>query len=48
MDLDPWEKIQISPITGPSILFHVTDLGTAEEIIMDTIDGLLYTDVNRE
>lgn len=48
MDLDPWEKIQISPITGPSILFHVTDLGTAEEIIMDTIDGLLYTDVTRE
>lgn len=45
MDLDPWEKVQISPVTGPSIIFHVSDLESAEEIIMDTIDGLLYTDV---
>lgn len=48
MDLDPWEKVQISPVTGPSIIFHVSDLENAEEIIMDTIDSLLYTDVTRE
>ena len=48
MDQDPWEKVQISPATGPSIIFHVGDLGDAEDVIMETIDSLLYTDVTRE
>lgn len=48
MDLDPWEKVQISPVIGPSILFHVGDLGSAEDVIMDTVDSLLYTDVTPE
>uniref|UniRef100_A0A6C0F487 Uncharacterized protein n=1 Tax=viral metagenome TaxID=1070528 RepID=A0A6C0F487_9ZZZZ len=47
LDQDPWEKVQISPATGPSIIYHVGDLETAEEVIMDTIDSLLYTDVER-
>lgn len=45
MDLDPWEKVQISPVTGPSIIFHISDLENAEKIIMDTIDSLLHMDV---
>ena len=48
LDQDPWEKVQISPVTGPSIIYHVGDLETAEEVIMDTIDSLLYTDVTRD
>lgn len=48
LDQDPWEKVQISPVTGPSIMYHVSDLNDAEDIIMETIDGLLYTDVARE
>jgi hypothetical protein len=48
LDMDPWEKVQISPVTGPSIIYHVGDLEDAEELIMDTIDGLLYMDVVRE
>ena len=48
MDQDPWEKVQISPVTGPSIIFHVGDLEDAEDVIMETIDSLLYTDVTRE
>ena len=48
MDQDPWEKVQISPVTGPSIMYHVSDLNDAEDIIMETIDSLLYTDVGRE
>ena len=47
LDMDPWEKVQISPVTGPSIMFHIGDLDDAEEMIMDTIDSLLYTDVMR-
>jgi hypothetical protein len=48
LDMDPWEKVQISPVSGPSIIYHVSDLDSAEEVIMDTIDGLLYMDVARE
>jgi len=48
LDQDPWEKVQISPVNGPSIIFHVGDLGQAEEGIRDTIDSLLYTDVIRD
>jgi hypothetical protein len=48
LDMDPWEKVQISPVTGPSIIYHVSDLAEAEELIMDTIDGLLYMDVSRD
>jgi hypothetical protein len=45
LDQDPWEKVQITPATGPAIMYHVNDLETAEDIIMETIDNLLYTDV---
>jgi hypothetical protein len=48
LDQDPWEKVQISPVSGPSIVYHVGDLADAEELIMDTIDSLLYLDVSRE
>jgi len=48
MDQDPWEKVQISPVNGPSIMYHVSDLNDAEDIIMESIDTLLYTDVGRE
>jgi len=48
LQMDPWEKVQISPVSGPSIVYHVSDLGDAEELIMDTIDGLLYLDITRE
>jgi hypothetical protein len=48
MDLDPWDKVQITPATGPAIMYHVSDLDSAEDVIMSTVDELLYTDVYRE
>lgn len=45
LDQDPWEKVQITPATGPAIIYHVNDLEAAEDVVMGTIDTLLYADV---
>jgi len=47
-DQDPAEKFQISPVTGPPVMYHVSDLEDAEEAVMATIDQVLYTDISRE
>ena len=47
-DQDPAEKIQISPVTGPPVMYHVSDLEDAEEPIMATVDQVLYTDITRD
>jgi hypothetical protein len=44
-DQDPWEQVQISAVTGPAIMYHVSDLEAAEDIIMGTIDTALYANV---
>jgi hypothetical protein len=46
-DHDPFEKVQISLTTSPSIIFHVSDLEESEDTIMSMIDDILYTDVTR-
>jgi hypothetical protein len=46
-DNDPFEKVQISPITGPAIMYHVNDLQECQDAIMETIEDLLYTSVTR-
>jgi len=45
LDQDPWEQVQISPATGAAIMYHVADLAAAEDIVMGTIDTVLYADV---
>jgi len=47
-DQDPAEKVQISPVTGPPVMYHVSDLEDAEEAVMATIDQVLYTDISRD
>jgi hypothetical protein len=48
MDQDPWDKIQVSPATGPSIIYHVSDLkGGCEGAILDIVDQILYISVQR-
>lgn len=47
MDQDPWDKIQVSPATGPSIIYHVSDLKEAEQAILDIVDQILYMSVER-
>ena len=46
-DNDPFEKVQISPVTGPAIMYHVSDLQECQDAIMETIEDLLYTSVTR-
>ena len=46
-DQDPFEKIQVSLTTSPSVIFHVADLEEVEETIMSMIDDVLYLDVAR-
>lgn len=46
-DQDPWEKIQVSPATSPSIMYHVSDLDEAEGAILDIVDQILYVSVER-
>lgn len=46
-DQDPWDKIQVSPATGPSIMYHVCDLDEVEQSILDIIDQVLYISVER-
>jgi hypothetical protein len=48
MDQDPWEKIQVSTATGPSIIYHVSDLKEVEPAILDIVDHVLYMSVQRE
>lgn len=45
MDQDPWEKIQVSPATGPSIIYHVSDLNRTETAILDIVDQILYINI---
>ena len=47
MDQDPWDKIQVSPATGPSIMYHVCDLRETEQAILDIVDQILYISVER-
>jgi len=47
MDQDPWDKIQVSPATGPSIMYHVCDLREADQAILDIVDQILYISVER-
>ena len=46
-DQDPWEKIQVSPANGPSIMYHVNDLDDAECAILDIVDQILYVSIER-
>lgn len=47
-DQDPAEKIQISAVTAPPVMYHVTDLEDAEEPIMSLVDQVLYTDITHD
>ena len=45
LDQDPWEKVQISPANGPAIMYHINDLADAEDLVMGSIDTVLYADM---
>lgn len=45
-DVDPWHKIQIAPANGPSIMYHMSELQDSIDIIMDTVDGLIYNTIS--
>ena len=47
-DQDPAEKIQISAVTAPPVMYHVTDLEDAEEPMMALVDQVLYTDITHD
>jgi hypothetical protein len=47
MDQDPWDKVQVSPATSPSIMYHVSDLRDTEPAILDIVDQILYMSVAR-
>jgi len=46
-DTDPWDKIQITPVTGPAVMYFVSDLGenNVRNCIMHTVHTLLLADV---
>jgi hypothetical protein len=37
----------VSPATGPSIIYHVSDMKEAEPAILDIVDQILYMTVER-
>ena len=45
IDKEPWEELQVSPVTSPSILYDLRDFENCEEIIMETIETALMTQV---
>jgi hypothetical protein len=38
----------VSTATGPSIIYHVSDLKEVEPAILDIVDHVLYMSVQRE
>jgi len=46
-DTDPWDKIQFTPVTGPAVMYFVSDLGENDvrRCIMNTVHTLLLADV---
>jgi hypothetical protein len=45
IDKEPWNEIQVSPVTSPSILYDFMDFDSSYEIIMETIETALMTQV---
>lgn len=45
IDKEPWEELQVSPITSPSILYDLMDFDSSYDIIMETIETALMTQV---
>ena len=45
-DQDPWHKIQIAPATGPAIMYHMSDIEDSIDIIMETVDSLVYNTIS--
>ena len=46
-DIDPWHKIQIAPANGPSIMYHMSELREFTDIIMSTVDSLIYNTISQ-
>jgi hypothetical protein len=45
IDKEPWNEIQVSPVTSPTILYDLMDFDSSYEIIMETIETALMTQV---
>jgi hypothetical protein len=45
IDKEPWNELQVSPVTSPSILYDLMDFDSSYEIIMETIETALMTQV---
>lgn len=46
-DQDPFEKIQISTMMAPAIIYHVSDLDEVQSTIISSIEDALYVDIIR-
>jgi hypothetical protein len=49
-DLEPADSFQITPVIGPSVLYHTSDMEKSEvrTVIMDTVRMILNTDVHTD
>jgi hypothetical protein len=45
IDKEPWNEIQVSPVTSPTILYDLMDFDSSYDIIMESIETALMTQV---